>query len=134
MQDWQLYDWARLLIAILALYVLYKEGRRYHRIRHSMSSRLNDLWWVYLMSMFLIFYGSLEAIALNAGGGPRQALAFLVVAIAVKAALQKNPPDFEAPREIDLTDPAIREALNEFDNRIKDGKLTPQEITTLLKR
>lgn len=93
--DMQWYDWLRIVNAAMCAFVGYKEGRRFIRLHDDFSSRLRDLWWVYLACMFLIFYGSLEAVVLNAEGGPRNALAFFVSVIAFRAALRKAPVDVE---------------------------------------
>lgn len=75
----------------MLVYVLYKEGLKFHKLRPHLSTRTIDLYWVYLTAMFLIFYGSLEAIKLNAEGGPRSILAIVVVCVAFKTALHGGP-------------------------------------------
>lgn len=95
MDNMQWYDWLRIANSGMLVFVLYKEGRRFHKLRPKMSKRLVDIYWVYLMSMFLIFYGSLEAVKLDSGGGPRSALALVVVCVAFKTALQRAPVDLE---------------------------------------
>lgn len=85
MLDLQWYDYFRFLSAGLLLYVLYKQGRLLHRNGY-MGARLGEVFWVYTSCMFLIFYGSLEAIVENADGGPRSVLAFMVSIIAFRVA------------------------------------------------
>ena len=85
MEHWQLYDYVRLGTAFLALISMYRSAYRAHKLWRSYTQRLKELHWAMQGLLFLLLEGSLEAIVLDAPGGPRTFISFFVVAGATRA-------------------------------------------------
>lgn len=91
--DLQWYDWFRIATAVMCAFVFWRESLRLLKVHHKFNARLRDLWYVYLLFMFVVFYGSLEAVVLDVDGGPRNFLVLFASAVAFRAALRSAPVD-----------------------------------------
>lgn len=80
MQNLAWYDILRLFTVCFSIAALYISARRAWKMWHNYTQRLRELHWAVQAFLVLMIEGNIEQLYLDAPGGPRNVLAFLVSA------------------------------------------------------
>lgn len=91
MADLQIYDYMRLLTAILACAAAYRLGRRVKAGYKSYSTRLSEWVWIIFAVLFTQFTGALENVIRNTEWRYGSLLSFFIAAAAVRASRDGGP-------------------------------------------
>ena len=91
MQDLQIYDYMRLLIALLACVAAYRLGRRVKDGYKTYSTRLGEWVWILFAVLFTQFTGAIENVAKDTEWRYGSLLSFFIAAAAVRASRPGGP-------------------------------------------